>query len=36
MNTIIYWVLKEVKWTLNDSATLTLDEYDYSEWYKER
>ena len=31
MNTMICQVLKEVKWIPN----LTLDEYDYSEWYKE-
>ena len=33
MNTMIYRMLEEVKYNY-DPASLTLDEYDYSEWYK--
>ena len=29
-------MLKEVKQTLYDHANLTLDEYDYSEWYQKK
>ena len=35
-NTMIYRMLKEVKQTLYDHANLTLDEYDYSEWYQKK